>query len=772
MSRQTEDALLELAHDVKRRRRHEHSNHPRHFSRHHVYGDDNGCFWLFFLLIFAMIIVWIALSFYYAPYTVQTLSTMDKTDTIIEGPFVFRKRIRREQCKTGEFFDETVRMCAPNFNKPLAFDPLLMNANVNTCDSFYGALCGKWISEHTNEDRSFSYGYYRNQKIIEQLILNDTGPINRFYVSCQRHENIKESEIEYSHIREYVMGDLKSYADLPVVFGRLAKIGYTLPFVFSIEKHPTSGREVPYLAWDGFQNMTLGKIISTMISMRGLTRYTHIEMIHKADRVWKVVKGCAEHNTDPIESIDDFVEYVQNRLTTHLIPFNRVPVWKTPYENRHGWNSFFQAMDGNALRFLPNQDTWVIGQDYLTWLFGYAIPQYEIGDWMAYIEFSIMYNVHKFMPLLPNNVYFKQWDMHGPLSGAVYHRIPRDEEPSVKKDCIAITQHMIPGLVAESFLKTMEKKELIRAEVRTIVENVITAYVDAVNRTQWLNGDAKAVAVEKIRNIIIRVVEPDEWTSEPFADRISPDRYDHNMNLVRRYRVQRNLQLWHKDNPNSLDRNALAFFSSPLSDVNAYYSGSTNTITILAGILQRPFYSFDYNLVSKYAIIGFVVGHELGHALDHHGLYWDKDGSFIAEGIFNPLAFVKQVQCVIREFSPGPSECPQNANIPYGNATLNEDLADKTGLRLAYDAYFKYTPQGRAAPMGDKQSFFMVLAQSWCSSFDRNHTCARVASDVHALPSFRVDKTMRDMPEFQRVFNCRPGQEMFRQTDDMCMVYD
>jgi predicted metalloendopeptidase len=107
----------------------------------------------------------------------------------------------------------------------------------------------------------------------------------------------------------------------------------------------------------------------------------------------------------------------------------------------------------------------------------------------------------------------------------------------------------------------------------------------------------KAIIAAKMQSTIVRVIEPDEWEVEPFAERLASDRYDHNMNLVRQYRVQRNLGLWHKDSPSTFNRSAIAFFAMPLTDTNAYYSGQTNSITILAGILQPPFYSTRYNQV-------------------------------------------------------------------------------------------------------------------------------------------------------------------------------
>src|SRR5690606_27481929 len=129
----------------------------------------------------------------------------------------------------------------------------------------------------------------------------------------------------------------------------------------------------------------------------------------------------------------------------------------------------------------------------------------------------------------------------------------------------------------------------------------------------WLSQLGKARLVKKIENVIVRVMEPNDWHVEPFVDRIHQERWAHNLNMIRKYRVQQNLKLWHKDKLDTLDRNAIAYFTSPLSSVNAYYSGPTNTITVLSGILQHPFFNVQFKDVAKEAIVGSVIAHELGH---------------------------------------------------------------------------------------------------------------------------------------------------------------
>jgi len=255
------------------------------------------------------------------------------------------------------------------------------------------------------------------------------------------------------------------------------------------------------------------------------------------------------------------------------------------------------------------------------------------------------------------------------------------------------------------------------------------------------------------------VAEPDEWQVEPFAGQIASDRYDHNMNLIRKYRVERNLQLW-SNTEDTLQRNAYATFAMPLQAVNAYYAPSTNTITILAGILQLPFFSNSFNQVSEYAILGSIIGHELSHALDANGLYWDHEGSFKPNGIISPASmrlFKERTACLVQEYQQEQGAC---AN--YGQQTLSENIADVTGIALAYKAL-------RPTSMSDKQYFYFVLAQAFCEAQQQQQQACD--NDPHAEAKFRIDLVFRNMPDFAQTFNCVAGQRMYKEAANQCGVY-
>jgi len=766
-----------------------------HHPTGHVHHTDycwNGFFWVFMLLIFglfaAVLIVGIVHPRTYHPPLIVARSDVNRSRDM--------HAVKRTACTTGEVYDSDVGMCGPTFHAPLAFDGSIMDHHTAACDSFYRNMCGTWNDEHTNDNRAFSYAYHKNQKHLAKLISFETmyrngvlvpapssSSVTDFYRSCLRasspHQR-KESVLEHKHMLKRILGGVSRMGDVPVMFGKLARAGFTLPFQLSIERHPTEPRMIPLLAYDGFPHtLTESQIISLYQRTTDVHGLNILEMDHHIQSVLGIMRATRMHSVQPLESITDYVSYVKHEFAADVMRFDALPqMWNVRGHHRMpGWHVLLQELDGTGMRFDTHQEMWVVDHAYFEWLFNEGIAHFTFKEWYAYAEFSILYHSHDFVPSLPDDVYFQQHDERGPIGpgGQFYNRLPRDLSMNhtttthAEERCVRITQHLLPGLVARRFLhEYMPEKERIKKEVQRMVHSIITSFVHMVRETPWLSEQDQNTLVDKMHATLVRVVEPNQWHVEPFAERISGDLYWHNLNMIRAYRVQRNLELWSRDNLTHFDRSALAFFAMPLTTVNAYYSGPSNTITVLAGILQAPFYNERYNDISKYAILGSILGHELSHMADNHGLYWNRMGSLAPHGILSESGmqeFYKRTECVVREYGPAPLGC-EDANAHYGNSTLGEDLADLIGIELAWRAYLHKYPN---APLADRQHFFMILAQAFCEKYDQQHLCEAVKNDVHAIAMFRINRTFRNLEQFQRAFGCHAGQHMH--TQDRCRVY-
>ena len=148
--------------------------------------------------------------------------------------------------------------------------------------------------------------------------------------------------------------------------------------------------------------------------------------------------------------------------------------------------------------------------------------------------------------------------------------------------------------------------------------------------------------------------------------------------------------------------------------INAYYNPEFNEIVFPAAILQPPFFDADADDAVNYGAIGAVIGHEISHGFDDQGSQYDGEGQparLVDQG--GPRAIRGEDQGAgraIRRVQPVPG---YHVN---GALTLGENIADNSGLAIAYKAY-RMSLDGKPAPVIDgltgDQRFFIGFAQVW-----------------------------------------------------------
>jgi predicted metalloendopeptidase len=682
---------------------------------------------LFFVVAGAFVAIVIALVALNTPSSPAKQALPPIAPQTAQDPLVFKRRSRAPAagCVAGEHWDGFV--CAPNCNTPLAFEGALMNASVPACDSFFHSMCGTWItmtmSGGTTRHRGFSYARERNRRLVREII-EESEPLSAFFRSCVHHNTSyaqdMEMRVELRHQLESVLGDFQNVRELPRVLGRLARRGYVGGgLAFSIERHPTQPLLIPALQWDGLRALRRPLVESLFQQTRTVTELGVRQMADRITRTLKVAALLEQRNEGHfLEDVHDYDQYV-----SVTFPNEHTFVYGDLAEPAWWWALFAQSL--GAPRLSPRQPVWVSCMPYARWLSSSAASELDANDWRAYLEFVVIYNVHQFVPEGQQRRRRRSHDGRGPVGR------PRAQRSLAGEDCLDVTRHALPGLVGTAFVAHSGFAD--RALVEDMVRNLLRVYrIRVANNTQWLSDEGRQRALAKLDAVQVHIATPEELP-EPFAPTLAPDRYAHNMGVVRRYRVQRNLELWGTGDAAQLIRTHL-----PQTEANAYYSASSNSITVLAGLLMPPFYDSRFNEVSKYAILGTILGHELGHVLDHHGMRWDANGSYrVLWGDEDARAFEEHSQCVGR--------CAHR---------LGEDFADHVGLRLSYEAL-----QSRATTLGERQYFFMSFAQAWCASTPLQEQCDP-DTDVHSVPEFRVNNALRSMDAFRETFACHAGTSM------------
>ena len=109
-----------------------------------------------------------------------------------------------------------------------------------------------------------------------------------------------------------------------------------------------------------------------------------------------------------------------------------------------------------------------------------------------------------------------------------------------------------------------------------------------------------------------------------------------------------------------------------------------------------------------------------------------------------------------------------------GELTLGENIADNSGVEIAYRAY-RLSLGGEAAPViggttGDER-FFYGFAQAFRGKARDEALLAQIKSDPHSPDEFRVNGVVRNHPAFYDTFKVKPGDAMYLAPDKRVSIW-
>lgn len=216
--------------------------------------------------------------------------------------------------------------------------------------------------------------------------------------------------------------------------------------------------------------------------------------------------------------------------------------------------------------------------------------------------------------------------------------------------------------------------------------------------------------------------------------------------------------------------------------VNAWYTPTMNMITIPIGIVEYPLFRNDP--IYDESLLGNIIGHEIGHASDHHGLLFDKNGDFT-----NRFESRKNdaETCLVNDF---PHKICDYTD--YGNHTLGENMADQFGLRMTLLIFYQrilkeynfiQNENNLEGGRGGievielykhrksilQKELFVNFIKIWCGRTTLKQECNLVNNDVHALARHRVTNTLRNFKTYKQLFECEDTDSLVNPKP--CLIY-
>ena len=640
-------------------------------------------------------------------------------------------------------------------------------ATVRPQDDMYRHVNGGWLdTAQIPSDRAADGAFYylrdeseKNVKaIIEELAQSGGAPgsnaqkIGDLYADFMDEEHIESlgiSPILDDLAKAQSINDLPQFTALLGLFESRGLGGFLNGWVTADASDPSTniayihqgGLSLPDEAY--YREETHQKVrtelvahIERMFDLAGIS-----EGASHAARVLELETQIASFHWDTVRSRDAV-------LTFNKRNFQEISQMAGPFD-WHLWADN-AGVPRNVL------DSVVIAQPDFVENMGKLFAQFEVEKWRSWLTWHLLSSAAPYLntPFVNENFAFYGTTLTG---------IPVLKERW--KRGVALVEGALGEAVGQ-FYVDRHFPAAAKARMVELVSNLIEAYRQSINSLDWMSDETKSKALDKLQKFTPKIGYPDKWRD---YSALEIKRGDLLGNLARISKFRGDFEYNKVGKP--VDKSE--WLMTPQT-VNAYYHPLMNEIVFPAAILQPPFFDLEADDAANYGGIGAVIGHEIGHGFDDQGSRYDGDGNLANWWSDQDRAeFEKRTSKLIAQFDQlYPEEVPDtNVN---GALTIGENIGDLGGSTIAYKAY-QIALAGKPAPIIDgytgEQRFFLGYAQIWRSKIRSEAMKVRLATDPHSPGEFRCNQILKNLPEFQKAFEVKPGDALYLEPAEQVRIW-
>lgn len=293
-----------------------------------------------------------------------------------------------------------------------------------------------------------------------------------------------------------------------------------------------------------------------------------------------------------------------------------------------------------------------------------------------------------------------------------------------------------------------------KARMDALVQNLVEAYRQDIDTLDWMSPQTKKGAQEKLAKLVTKIGYPNAWRDYGALSIVRDDLLG-NIRRASEFEYRRNLAKLGKP----IDRNE---WEMTPQTVNAYYEPLMNEIVFPAAILQPPFFNVLADEAVNYGGIGGVIGHEISHGFDDRGSQYDGDGN-LRDWLTREdhEKFATRTRALVEQYARYEPVPGFHVN---GELTLGENIADNSGLAIAFKAY-EISLGGKNSPVLDgltgEERFYYGWAQVWRGKARENETVMRIKTDPHAPAAVRGTAPLSNQAGFYAAFGVKEGDKMY-----------
>lgn len=642
-------------------------------------------------------------------------------------------------------------------------DVQYIDDSVRAQDDFYKHINGKWLASTEIPADKASYGSFnklrddseaRLRAIVEGLQTSaadkdaDQQKIADLYASFMDEAvldglGLKPLDTELAQVD--ALGDRKEIAGLIAHFNR---IGVTAPYTPGVHQDARDsskyvfdlgqdGLGMPdrdyYLLPDGKMEKArneYGQYVEKMLTLAGgKTAVKDAKDILALETELAKVQWTKVENRDPVKTYNKF-------------EFAKLGTIARGYD----WKAYLvdSGVDGKTDYLVVSQPSYITG-------FNKLLQTTPLPVWKAYFRWRLL---NDFAPYLGKDFVDAQFAFYGTALRGIPQNRPR------WKRAIALTERSIGEGLGKIYVAQYFPPES-KARMDQLVQNLLAAYKADIETLDWMSPQTKQKAQEKLAKFTTKIGYPSKWRDYS-AMQIVKDDLVGNVIRAETFEYNRNLNKLGKP----IDRDE---WGMTPQTVNAYYNPEKNEIVFPAAILQPPFFNPKADDAVNYGGIGAVIGHEISHGFDDQGSQYDGNGNLLsAPGWFTQEdldKFKAKTHALVEQYAAYEPVPGYHVN---GELTLGENIADNSGIAIAYKAY-KLSLGGKEAPMIDGQSgdqrFYDGWAQVWRGKTRTDQLIVNIKTDPHSPMSIRGTVPEMNQAPFYEAFGIKDGDKMYLPQD-------
>lgn len=649
---------------------------------------------------------------------------------------------------------------APAAGHLAGIDVAGMDPAVRAQDDFYQYANGRWLAHATIPADKSSYSMFTevSDRTLDQLhgivdeaarsmsapASSEARKVGDLYASFMDEPAIEKAGLKPLAAELARLDALRSKAQLPALLAHYSRIDVTTPYDISVgpdardsTKYAVgidqSGLGLPdrdyYLRDDDARlKATREKYQAHIARMLELAGDSGAHAKREAADILALETAIARAQWTKVELRDPVKTY--NKTPYSKLP-GLMPGW--------GWNSYLEAA-GIAHR----ADYVIVGEPSYFEALDRLVRDTPLSVWKSYFRWHLL---STFAPLLPRAFVDEDFAFYG----GVLRGTP-ENQPRWKRGVRLVDGAMGEGLGKLYVAKYFPPES--KARMQTLVANLLAAYRRDIDALDWMGPQTKKEAQTKLARLSTKIGYPNRWRD---YSALSIVRGDLIGNVIRASEFEYHRQISKLGKP--IDREE---WEMTPQTINAYYRPDLNEIVFPAAILQPPFFDPQADDAANYGAIGAVIGHEMSHGFDDQGSQYDASGNLRDWWTkADHERFAAKTAALVAQYDAAE---PLKGYHVNGKLTLGENIADNSGLAIAYKAY-RIALNGAPAPVIDgftgAQRFYIAFSQVWRGKMRDAMLVMLLKADPHSPEAVRATLPLKNQPAFYTAFDLKPGDRMY-----------